>query len=94
MLDALKVAAFVRGGIAFHVRKAQGQDLEGLPDAILIAPPVVGLFELKTQRDRLSERQRYVLDLLARCDRIASGIVRPNPRDGELSLDDALELLR
>jgi hypothetical protein len=86
-----------RAGLAFtfHVRDARGQRLAGLPDVICIVPSTgrVGMFELKTQRDRVSARQRAVMAALSCCHAVVSGIVRPVPRVGEISLDEALALL-
>jgi hypothetical protein len=86
-----------RAGLAFtfHVRDARGQRLAGLPDVICIVPSTgrLGLFEIKTQRDRLSPRQQAVIAALAQCRELVSGVIRPEPRPGELSLDEALRRL-
>ncbi len=86
-------------GFTFHIRDGRGQRVEGFPDLITILPDfvggcgVVGAFEIKTMRDRISYRQATVLEALGACNRLASGIIRPVPRDGELSIDDALRML-
>lgn len=91
MLAAFADLAHACGGYMWHVRHAAGQRLEGLPDVILAAPPVVALYELKTQRDRVSSLQQDVMTTLAGCDVVVSGIVRPVPKhDGELTVDEAL----
>jgi hypothetical protein len=82
------------GGLLWHVRDARGQNVAGLTDTVLLVPPVVAFYEIKTQYDPVSPLQRQVLELLSRCTRIEHGIVRPIPHEGELSEDDALELLR
>lgn len=91
MLRTFADLAAAAGGHMWHVRHAQGQRLEGLPDVIIAAPPIVGLFELKTQHDRVSPVQQAVMASLSSCDHIVSGIVRPVPKHaGEISLDEAL----
>lgn len=86
-------------GYVFHVRDARGQRLDGCPDVIVILPDylnargVVGLFEIKTQRDRVSPRQDAVLSALDACSRVVSGIVRPCPHNGELTVLGALQRL-
>ena len=83
-------------GFTFHLRDGRGQRVEGLPDLITILPDfvggcgVVGLFEVKTQRDRVSARQAAILAALDACNSVVSGIIRPIPKEGELSIDDAL----
>lgn len=101
MLAALKDYTLAEDGMFFHVRNARRQDLEGLSDTLILLPPKYGVrsgtvafFELKTQEDRVSPAQLRFMRLLARATEIAYGIVRPKPKAlGELTLDDALELL-
>lgn len=85
----------LRGGRLFHVRDARrSPELEDLPDLIVIAPPLLGLWELKSATRRITRGQLQVAELLARCDRLSTGIVRSVPRPGELGYDEALDLLR
>jgi hypothetical protein len=77
----------------WDVRDATGQQLAGLPDVLIAFPPTFGAFELKTQGDRVSTLQRDVIAVLAACDVFVSGIVRPRPKPGEISLDDALSMM-
>lgn len=83
------------GGRCFHVRDSRKQGVEDMPDLFVIAPwcRTVAHLELKSQRRIITPGQAQVLELLARCDRLVSGIVRPNPKPGEISLDDALNLI-
>jgi hypothetical protein len=80
-------------GFVFHVRQARGQRLVGLTDVIAIVGETLGAFEIKTQRDRVSERQYAVLNALAAVRRVETGIVRPIPKDGEITLDEAIRRL-
>jgi len=93
MVKALSDVAYAGGGFAFHIRDARKQNVKGLTDLVLALPPVVGFIELKTQRDTISFDQERVLDVLSRCDVVVSGTVRPVPKPGEWSLDDALDRL-
>lgn len=86
-------------GYVFHIRDARGQRLDGCPDIIVILPNylqgdgVVGLFEVKTMRDRMRGRQDGVVAACGACSRVVSGIVRPIPREGEVTLTEALAML-
>ena len=104
--DLLKVFTDLedKAGLAFvfHVRDARGQRLDGLPDLIVVVPSgaggtgrggVIAFYELKTQTDRVTPRQQAIVDALNRCTRVESAIVRPTPRDGELSVLEALRRL-
>lgn len=100
MLKAISDYVRAEGGYCFHVRDARGQALEGLPDVIALVPRsfhhpgIVGFFELKTQRDRVTSLQRNVLAVADQATEVVSAIIRPNPKTAaEVSLDDALELL-
>lgn len=91
MVKLFSDLAAAGGGHCFHIRDARGQQVAGCPDIILAIEPVIALYELKTQRDVTSPLQARVLDLLTRCDRIESGIVRPVPKQaGELTMDEAV----
>lgn len=49
----------------------------GFPDLVIAAPPTLYVWELKTMRGRPSPEQEAWLDALAKCERVASGLVRP-----------------
>jgi hypothetical protein len=93
LLSTFRELAAATAGCFWHVRQAKGQALTGLTDVLIAVPPVFGAFELKTQRDRISAEQLRVAEVLARCDRFVSGVVRPVPKPDELSLDEAICLL-
>lgn len=91
MLKLFADLAGAGGGMMFHVRDARRQRVTGLTDVLLILPPVIGFFELKTMRDSLRPDQGDLLQLLTRCDRIESGIVRPVPKqESEMTMDEAV----
>lgn len=92
MIRTFSDLATTGGGYCWHVRDARRQQTEGLTDLIVAVPPVLAMYELKTQRDVTSQLQHQVLDVLGRCSTVVSGIVRPVPKhEGELSIDEALE---
>lgn len=79
-------------GYCWHIRDARKQQTEGLTDLVVAIPPVLALYELKTQRDTTSALQQQVLSVLGRCSIVESGIVRPVPKHiDELSIDEALD---
>ena len=87
------------GGRVFSVRDSRGLAVADMPDLLCIVPGrdnphgLVALLELKSQRRIVTPGQHHVLNLLMLCDRLEAGVVRPIPKPGELSFDDALELL-
>ena len=91
--DTLVAAALVAGWLVYHpwisVRSAPGW-----PDLFCVHPGrgQALAFEVKAQRGRVSEAQRQWLEALAAAG-IPAFVVRPQPREGELSLDEALERL-
>lgn len=87
------------GGYVWSVRDSRQLAVEHMPDLIIVLPKpegtdgVVALLELKSQKREVTTGQRHVLDLLAGCNRLVTGVVRPVPNEGEMSLNDALELI-
>jgi hypothetical protein len=81
------------GGVCWSIRDSRGLDVEHQPDLLIVLPPVVALLELKSQRRKVTPGQAHVLELLAQCNTLVSGIVRPVPKPGEISLDEALALI-
>lgn len=82
------------GGYAWHVRDARGQAVAGMPDLIVAVPPVLALYELKTQGDRTSPLQADVLETIEQCSLVFSGVVRPVPRTpDEMTIDEAVRLI-
>jgi hypothetical protein len=86
-------------GKCWHVRDSRALDVEDMPDLIGYVPATVTrpgrvfLIELKSQRRRITQGQHAVLDDLATCREVVTGIVRPVPDEGEMSLDETLQLL-
>ena len=91
----LAIAEYVarNGGRCWHVRDSRGMNVVDMPDLLIILPPMIGLIELKSQRRKVTAGQHEVLRLISECRVIESGIVRPIPQEGEMSLDDVLEVM-
>lgn len=91
MATAVAEAVGYRGGRLFHVRRSDvAPELTDLPDWLIIAPHLrtVALIEAKSQKRELTAGQGIVLDLLNECDRLMTGIVRPDPRPGEIGYSE------
>lgn len=80
-------------GKVWHVRDSRRKDVTDMPDLLIVLPPTVALIEIKSQRRDLTPGQAGVMEMLDRCNRLLAGVVRPEPRPGEMSLDEALHLL-
>jgi hypothetical protein len=93
MEATIREAVELHGGRCWHVRDSRRLDVQDMPDLLIILPPHVALLELKSQRRKVTPGQQSVMELLERCHIVTSGIVRPEPRDGEMSLNEALALL-
>lgn len=87
----IRAAVEARGGRVWHVRDSRKMAVQDMPDLIIVCPPIVALIELKSHRRDITDGQAVVIDLLAHCDQLLSGVVRPIPRDGEMDLDALLE---
>lgn len=66
-----------------------------MPDLVIVLPAkrLIGLVELKSQPRIVTEGQRIALAKIAECDHLWSGIVRPQPKDGEFGYDAFLSYL-
>ena len=53
----------------------------GWPDVVIAIPPYLYVFELKSQRGRISPDQQRWLDILAKCRTVVSGVLRPSDLD-------------
>jgi hypothetical protein len=93
MERTIREAVELLGGRCWHVRDSRRLDVQDMPDLLIVLPPFVALLELKSQRRKVTPGQESVLQLLERCHIVTSGIVRPVPKEGEMSLDEALELM-
>lgn len=92
VLDLVKM----RNGRLFHVRRADvAPELVDLPDWFILDP--MGqralLIEAKSQKRIITAGQSAVLAMAAECTRFESGIVRPNPKPGEIGYDEFLAWL-
>lgn len=84
------------GGRLFHVRRSDvAPELVDLPDWLIIAPHLrtVALIEAKSQKRKLTDGQESVLAMLAECDRLLTGVVRPDPHPGEIAFEDFMNWL-
>jgi hypothetical protein len=100
MLATLREAIDLAYGCHYRVNDSRRQDMQGWPDLLAFVPyrendvALLG-FELKTQRDRTSEAQHQVRDLLNHVVHVRSEIVRAGRlRDGEITMDEALAMIR
>lgn len=64
------------------------------PDLVLIVPPRVIFCELKSQTRRITPGQADVIALLESCSDVDALIVRPVPKEGEISYDDLIGLIK
>jgi hypothetical protein len=105
MLQTLREAIDLAGGCHYRINDSRKQDMQGWPDLLAFVPyfgwdeerPELALlgFELKTATDRTRPEQVGVRDMLNRVVHVRSEIVRAGRlRDGEISLDEALEMVR
>lgn len=95
MEHAIRRAVSLKGGRCWHLGDARNApELTDLTDLIVVVPGVAALAELKSMRRVVTPGQREVADLLATVERFVGGIVRPVPRNGEMSYDEFLDALR
>lgn len=85
-------------GLSWHIRLAEGQDVEGAPDVRLLVPAcdprhvLQADYEIKVGDDELRPAQVVALDLIGRVDRLVNGVIRVGRlRPGEMTLSEALE---
>jgi hypothetical protein len=87
------------GGYCWHVRDSRALNVEDMLDLLIIVPAtverpgIVALLETKSQFRQLTPGQGDVLDMLDGCSILISGVVRPDPKPGEMSYDDCLRAL-
>jgi hypothetical protein len=94
MEGAIRDLVRLRGGRCWHLVDARdAPELVDLPDLLILVPGLAAWIELKSQRRIITPGQAEVAALLASATRFVGGIVRPDPRDGELSYDELLEVL-
>lgn len=96
MLAAIRDVVERRGGRVFHIRDSRrAPETADMPDVLLILPPFVGVLELKSMRRKITPGQADVLALLEECDRLLTGIVRPERASAaEYGFDMLLDILK
>jgi hypothetical protein len=101
MEGAIRELVRLRGGRLWHlVDTRDAPELTDLPDLLILVPPtatgpgVAAWVELKSQRRIVTPGQAEVAALLASATAFVGGIVRVDPRDGEMGYDELLEALR
>lgn len=91
--DTLWTCAKRCGWDAYHTHDSRRSE-PGFPDLVCVKQGRILFLEIKKQRGRVSPEQRRWIDALAVIGSpVAAFVVRPIPRTGELSFDDALEEL-
>lgn len=91
--DTIRVAALRKGWQFYHTHRSDRSDA-GFPDCICVKDGRMLVFELKTQKGRVSQKQREWIAAFEGVPMVLAAVVRPEPKeDGELSFDDALEEL-
>lgn len=84
----------LRGGRFFHLRDArQAPELADLPDWLIVLPPRLYVIEAKSQKRQITSGQAEVVGLLLECTELIAGVVRPQPKPGEIGFDELIEIL-
>jgi hypothetical protein len=95
MEGAIRDLVAFRGGRIWHLEDARtAPELTDLPDLLILVPGLAAWVELKSQRRIVTPGQAEVAALLASATAFVGGIVRVDPRDGEMGYDELLEALR
>ncbi len=96
MQTAMQRIVDLKGGRLWHNDRSDAcPEMAGFWDTTILLPGTLVCLELKSQQRRWqSAEQRKVAELLATVERVVAGVVRPDPKPGERSYDDVLELLR
>ncbi len=92
MQENLRMWALQNGWMPYHTADSR-RSHPGFPDLVCVKDGHLLFIELKSQKGRISPWQRVWLDCLADVPSATVVVVRPTPKDGEISYDDALELL-
>ena len=91
--DTIRVAALRNGWHFYHTHNSRRSDA-GFPDCVCVKGGRMLVFELKAQGGRVSRQQRQWIEAFEDVPMVVAAIVRPEPKeDGEMSFDDALEML-
>lgn len=95
MQTALDDYAKARGGFSWHINRSDFcPEMVNFWDSTVLVPGTVYLLELKTNDRPFIGRQRKVADLLTTVSRVVCGVVRPDPKPGEYSYDELVEIMR
>ncbi len=79
-LTHVKKLAQMFGWFCYHTRDSRGSD-PGFPDLVLVRPPRLIFYELKTARGRLSTDQAAWIQALVDVPGITVGLRRPDDID-------------
>lgn len=78
MEQAVRDLIEIKHGIVYHLRDARkAPELEGLPDLLVICPPVLAVIELKSAKRVITPKQALVNQMLGDCSRLLTGVYRP-----------------
>lgn len=94
MEETIREAVRHLGGWVWHDRDSRRRAVTDEPDLRILVPGRYLLIELKSQRRDLTAGQAAALEMAAGIRQFHTGVVRPNPRAGEWSLDEVLSLIQ
>lgn len=80
LLAGLIEHAQFHGWLAYHTHDSR-RSAEGFPDLVLLRPPDLILWELKTEKGKVSAEQQVWLDRLAEAHTIEAALIRPADYD-------------
>ncbi len=84
MQDGIVAHARLHGWTDYHTYDSR-RSPQGFPDLVLVRPPEVLFWELKTTKGRVRPQQRTWLDLLGSCQSVEAALIRPADYDRALS---------
>ena len=93
MQDAIRTAALRNGWLFYHTHNSRRSDA-GFPDCVCVKDGRMIVFELKKQSGRVEPKQRAWVNRFADVPNCTAAIVRPIPKAGEISYDQALEMFQ
>ena len=93
LMQTLIQCARLNNWFVYHTFDSRRSDA-GFPDCVCVKGGRMLVFELKAQNGRVSRQQRQWIEAFEDVPMVIAAIVRPEPKeDGEMSFDDALEML-
>lgn len=93
MQEAIAELVELRGGRLWHVRDSRALGVEDAPDLMIVVPGLAAWIEVKSQSRPVTPGQQEVAALLASVTKFVGGVMRPDPKPGELSYEEVLRLL-